>query len=101
MVKFILVVAFLLAGPVLAQDKPSAPPASTQKPEKTPALSEVQTLRIQNALLRANAEQARYQRVMQELGDAIKAEVAGFEKQHPGWTLDTQTMTVVKKPADK
>jgi hypothetical protein len=101
MVKFLLVVAFLLAGPVLAQDKPSDPPAATQKAEKPPVISEVSRLKVENALLRANVEQTRYQRVMAELGDVIKGEIAAFEKAHEGWTFDAQTLVAVKKAPAK
>jgi len=84
-----------------------APPPETKPaeklpaPEKPPAISEVHSLKIQNALLRATAAQATYEKAIKDQRDIILAVIAEFEGTHPTWTIDAQKMTVVKKAVAK
>ena len=88
-VALVLVLAFV--APVTVQE---------EKP-KAPAIPEVSSLKIQNAILRANAAMARYQKEMEEQGAIIKGEIAAFEKANPGWTINAEKLVAVEKKAAK
>lgn len=75
------------------------PPVVMPKPQAPPSINEIAMLRIQNALLQANAEKQRFDQRMKDLGAVIDKEVAAFEKEHDGWTIDMTKLVAVKKPA--
>jgi hypothetical protein len=97
----IVIALWLLAlVPVAPQEKP-APPLPLSTAQAPPAVPELIALRIENAVLKANRAQQQYQAIARESGQVIQTAVAQFEKEFPGWTLDTQKMVAVKKPEPK
>lgn len=75
----------LLAGPLLAQDKPAPPP-------KPPALTEVQKLTLQTLLQRIEIAQLRAQAAQRDFEQARdEAQKLLSVLQVPGYTLDLQT----------
>jgi hypothetical protein len=92
-------VSALPPTPVVQSQAPPLPaPAQTPPaPEKIPAISETQFLKIQNAQLLANLTQAQYQKAMAGFAETIKKEVADYEAAHPGFTIDTVKLIAIKK----
>jgi hypothetical protein len=94
------VVGFIVAGVLLTGGllTAQAPPPPVSTPAKAlPALPETARLTIENAVLRANLAEIQYRKTMQELGAEIQDTVEGFEKQHPGFTIDTTKIQVIEK----
>lgn len=84
--------------PMTAADAQAETKATT---EKSPAVPEVQKLKIENAVLKVNAAMREYQRIVAESQAIVRAEVGKFEAEHPGWTIDANKLVAVKKPAEK
>jgi hypothetical protein len=84
------VAALILALSVTAQEpKPAAPDL------KPPAITDVQRLTLQNAVLRMRLAQAEFDKARDE------AALLLVELQKPGWVFDQQTMTYTKAPESK
>lgn len=78
--------------PLTAQDAPTP---------TAPALTEVQTLRLQNYALQAQTIQtqmALLQAAMREVEQGRESLIQGIEKEHPGWLLSRQTLKWEKAP---
>lgn len=105
-----VVVGAALAGQAQAPPLPLTPAALEKATDKLAAIPEMTVLRIQNAVLKANVALGQlqatpawkvYQQHAAEAEKVIKAEVAAFEKDRPGETIDTAKMIAIKKPAEK
>lgn len=90
---FVLIAA--LAGTVADGQ---APPS----PAKSPVVTDVQRLTLQNALLRVQLAESRVQLAQSEF-ERARGEAANLltSLQVPGYTLDLQTFTYQKAPAAK
>jgi hypothetical protein len=86
-----IVLALAFATGAFGQEKPVEP-----------VLTEVQTLRLQNAALQAQTIQtqmALLQAAMREVEQGREVLIQGIEKEHPGWVVSRQTLKFEKAPA--
>lgn len=97
MVQFGVIIALLVVGSVgWAQSPGAAPPV-----DKTPQLTEVQALKLQVNVLKAQNAQQAFQLLQQQamqLDQEREAMLAAIEQTTPGWVIDRQTFQFKKVP---